>query len=340
MTGKSDEKKVARILVVEDDPDQLELICDALRSCYGTQAAAGRVKGVATATECLTEDLSRFDVVLQDLNLPDMPGLQLLDEINRRADIPVVVVTGENDASTAADAIGHGAQDYVVKLGDYLFTIPVLIEKAIDQHRIRCENTRLQQRLEEMLDELRRKNAELEASLKELQRMATTDVLTGLSNRRRFEELLNKRFDEARRYGFDLTCCMCDLDSYKQLNDTLGHQVGDRVLAGAADVIRASLRKVDVAGRYGGDEFVLLLPHTPLERALRVTERIRQRLGDATADASDGGSVTVSIGVASLGADHPRDAEHLLSMADRALYVAKQQGKNRVVAYSRVRNVA
>jgi diguanylate cyclase (GGDEF)-like protein len=116
--------------------------------------------------------------------------------------------------------------------------------------------------------------------------------------------------------------------------------VGDRVLAEAARVIRASLRKVDVAGRYGGDEFVLLLPHTPLERALRVTERIREELGEATTAVSGGGSVTVSVGVASLGADHPRDAENLLSMADRALYVAKQQGKNRVVAYSRVRNVA
>lgn len=334
-----DTPTVPRILVVEDDPDQLELICDALQSYYGV-GAEQRLRGVQTAAACLGEDLESFDVILQDFNLPDMPGLQLLSEIMTRADVPIVVVTGQNDSATAADAIAAGAQDYVVKLGDYLFTIPVLIEKSIDQHRIRRENARLQQRLREMLDELRAKNAELKKSMDELERMATTDSLTGLANRRRFDELLRRRFEEAQRYGFDLTCCMCDLDSYKTLNDTLGHQVGDQVLADAAAVIRRSLRSVDVAGRYGGDEFVLLLPHTSLSRAMRVTERIRRELKAATGRLPGGECVTLSVGVASLFADHSLSADELLSMADRALYVAKQQGKNRVIAYNCVRDVA
>lgn len=328
-----------RILIVEDDVDQLDLIRDALRSYYGPFADE-RVHGVGSAAQCLEEDLGRFDVVLQDWNLPDMPGLRLLEEIRSRADVPVVVVTGQNDSATAADAIAHGAQDYVVKLGDYLFTIPLLVKKTIDQHRIRRENVRLQQRLREMLQELQEKNAELKKSMDELERLATTDSLTGLANRRRFDEQLRKRFDEARRYGFDLTCCMCDLDYYKTLNDTLGHQVGDQVLAEAAVIIRHSLRKVDVAGRYGGDEFVLLLPHTPVQRALRVTERIRRELGESTGRLPGGEGVTLSVGVASLAADNPLNPDELLSMADRALYVAKQQGRNRVVAFSDIRNVA
>lgn len=339
MNIMEDKVEAPRILVVEDDADQLELICDALGSYYGP-AAGQRIRGVPSASQCLAEDPARFDVVLQDWNLPDMPGLKLLREIRSRADVPVVVVTGENDSSTAADAIAAGAQDYVVKLGDYLFTIPVLIEKSINQHRIRRENVRLQQRLREMLRELQEKNAELKTSMDQLERMATSDSLTGLANRRRFDELLRKRFDEARRYGFDLSCCMCDLDCYKTLNDTLGHQVGDQVLADAAAVIRRSLRKADVAGRYGGDEFVLLLPHTPLDRAVQVTERIRRELSDATCRLSGCEGVTLSVGVASLDADNPPTADELLAMSDRALYVAKQQGKNRVVAFSRVRDVA
>ncbi|MFW6065663.1 MAG: diguanylate cyclase [Planctomycetota bacterium] len=339
MNVTDDTPKAPRILVVEDDADQLELICDALESYYGP-TAGDRIRGVRSASQCLAEDPARFDVVLQDWNLPDMPGLKLLEEIRTRADVPVVVVTGENDSATAGDAIAHGAQDYVVKLGDYLFTIPVLIEKSIDQHRIRRQNARLQKRLREMLRELEKKNAELKKSMDQLESMATTDSLTGLSNRRRFDELLRKRFDEARRYGFDLTCCMCDLDCYKNLNDTLGHQVGDRVLADAAAVISKSLRKADVAGRYGGDEFVLLLPHTPLDRAVQVTERIRRELKDVTCRLSGCEGVTLSVGVASLNADDPVTAEELLAMADRALYLAKQQGKDRVVAFSRVRDVA
>ncbi len=339
MTRMCPKQRIPRVLVVEDDPDQLDLIRESLRAHYGP-ASAGGIIGVRSAGECLSEKLSRFDVVLQDLNLPDMPGLELLAELIRRADVPVVVVTGHNDSGTAAEAIARGAQDYVVKLGDYLLTIPVLVEKAIDQHRLRRENVRLQRRLEEMLNELRLRNAELQVSLDEQRRMATTDGLTGLSNRRRFDELLHKRFYEASRYGFDLSCCMCDLDCYKQLNDTFGHQVGDHVLAEAAGVIRASLRKVDVAGRYGGDEFVLLLPHTSLEWAMRVTDRIRSRISSATAPICDGRGVTVSMGVASLRSDQPRDADHLLSMADRALYLAKQRGRDRVVAFGQVRHVA
>ena len=224
------------------------------------------------------QDLKAFEAVLLDYNLPDYDGLVMLKELLDRCDVPVIVVTGENITQTASQAVKAGAADYVVKLGDYLFALPIVIDKNIRQHRLRCENRRLQGELQSMLHELQAKNLQLEESLEQQRKMATTDHLTGLSNRRHFAEALERYFQEATRYGFDLTCCMCDLDHYKQLNDMLGHQIGDQVLVIAAEVIRSSLRTTDLAVRYGGDEFVLLLPHTSMDMGVAAGQRIREQL--------------------------------------------------------------
>jgi diguanylate cyclase (GGDEF)-like protein len=333
----SDEAARPRILIVEDDDDQRQLICEALSVYYGDPECKNIV-GVGTAAQCLAMKLESFDVVLQDFHLPDMPGLVLLEKILSRADLPVILVTGDNDCSVAAEAIRRGAVDYVVKLGDYLFGIPVMVDKNIRLNQMKKENERLQRELQAMLSELRVKNIQLRESLEKLQTMAITDHLTGLANRRHFAEVLDRCFDEAARYGFDLTCCMCDLDDYKHINDTLGHQVGDRILEMAAEVIRSSLRSSDVAARYGGDEFVLLLPHTSLERAVAVGERIRQQLALDSGRSSDlHHTVSISIGIASLVADRPMTAEALLAMADRALYAAKAQATGSIVVFGQMR---
>lgn len=336
----SDNEKIPRILLVEDDPDQSQLIRETLAVHYG-DGQGGQVVAVASGAECLAQDLDSFDVVLMDYNLPDTSGLTLLEQVLAKADLPVIFVTGENDSATAAEAIQRGAQDYVVKLGDYLFAIPVLVQKGLGQHRIRQENERLQQELQSMLSELRVKNIQLEESLAKVERMASTDPLTGLANRRHFSQLLDRSYEEARRYGFDLTCCMHDLDHYKQLNDTLGHQVGDSILVLAADVIRSSLRSSDVAARYGGDEFVILLPHTSMDRAMAVAERTRNELAVETKRRCPDlpHPVTFSIGIASLGNDRAGSADELVAFADRALYAAKDAGKDRIVIHNQMTRV-
>lgn len=330
-------EKCPRVLVVEDDADHRELICEALRMHYN-DGDSGSIVGVATAGEALQQDLASYDVVLQDYHLPDMDGLALLEKIRAAADVPVVFVTGENDSALAAQAINTGAQGYVIKLGDFLFSIPVMVDNTIRQHEIQRENARLQNELESMLSELGIKNRQLEDALERMRKMVATDDLTGLANRRRFNEILQRYFSEAVRYQFDLTCCMCDLDGFKQLNDTFGHQIGDKALIVAADAIRHSLRATDVAARYGGDEVVLLLPHTSLERGLAVSERIRHefavRVG--TVD-SVNCNITMSIGVASMDTDCPTSAEALLGMADRAMYSAKDFGRDQVVAFDQMR---
>ena len=324
-----------RLLIDEDDPDHRSVLCDVVTMHYGLGAEAPLV-GVGTAAECLAQDLSAFDVILLDYHLPDAEGIDLLERVLAVADVPVVFVTGENDSAVAAEAVRRGAQDYVVKLGDYLSALPVVIEKSINQHRIGKENARLRGQLESMLAELKHKNAQLEESLTKLETMAATDHLTGLANRRGFSRELERRFSEAVRYGHDLTCCMCDLDHYKQLNDALGHQFGDDVLVLTADVIRGILRSSDLAARYGGDEFVLLLPNTGCLEALAVGRRLHdglaRGLGEHDARAA---SVTISVGIASLHADGPETGDELVSMADRALYAAKRAGRDRIVLFRR-----
>ncbi len=323
-------EQAPRILLVDDDPDQRDLMCEAL-GMYYDQRPGGCVHADATVAECLRRDLDDYDILLLDYNLPDGTGVELLEQIRERSDVPVVFVTGQNDSTVAAEAVKRGAEDYVVKLGDYLFALPILLEKAVRQHRTRKENRILQQRLEEALGQLKVKNQQLEESLIKLQALATTDHLTGLANRRRFGEVLERSFDEAVRYEFDLTCCMCDLDHYKELNDTLGHQFGDEVLVVASEIIRSSLRSTDIAARYGGDEFVLLLPHTPIDRGVEVGQRIRTELADACRRYEGvTNPVTMSVGVASLQADEPASAEQLISLADECLYAAKEQGKDRI----------
>ena len=329
-----------RILIVEDDPDQRELICETMRIYFDYPDPAW-VVAVATGGECLAQDLGQFEIIMLDYNLPDMQGIKLLDRIVQTVRIPVIFVTGENDSAIAAEAIRRGAQDYVIKLGDYLFALPIVVEKNIRQFKIKQENAGLQDKLAASLEEIRVKNLQLEESLHKLESMAATDPLTGLANRRAFAEMLEHCYKEALRYDFDLTCAMCDLDHYKKLNDTLGHLVGDRVLVTAAEVITSSLRSSDSAARYGGDEFVILLPHTSVEKALAVGNRIRQELSMAAVRfAKIDTGVTMSIGIASLKADRPPSADALVAMADNALYIAKEHGKNRIITCQEIAAVS
>ena len=165
-----------------------------------------------------------------------------------------------------------------------------------------------------------------------VQRQAITDDLTGLVNRRRFIEALDAEIERARRFGAALTIVLADLDNFKQVNDEFGHHGGDVVLRAFADLIRSHVRDVDVSGRIGGEEFAILLPDTDAAGAARVAERMRTSLNEVAIPLSEGSAIHVasSFGVAELARDQSGD--DLLRAADAALYRAKDEGKNRVVA--------
>jgi len=170
--------------------------------------------------------------------------------------------------------------------------------------------------------------------IKDLERLATTDSLTRLHIRRSFLERAEAEFDRSRRYQRMLTMLMLDVDHFKRVNDTHGHETGDQVLRVLADTCRSTLRLQDVVGRHGGEEFIALLPETSLEVAQEVAERLRRNVEGLTVNSSQGKvKVTVSIGIATL-TPTTRDIDALINAADKALYEAKQKGRNRVVVSS------
>jgi two-component system, cell cycle response regulator len=159
--------------------------------------------------------------------------------------------------------------------------------------------------------------------------MAFRDQLTGLFNRRYFDQKLQEEVDRSARYGRPLSLVMGDIDQFKGYNDDFGHQKGDEVLRTVADLLKASCRSSDVAARYGGEEMVLILPETDAEGALRVAEKARKIIEARAGDAADR-TVTISMGITSFGPGADGPAE-LIAAADRALYKAKNEGRNRCV---------
>lgn len=313
--------------MIEDDADQRELVREIIEDHFGrnTVVCAG------SRAEAMQHRLSDFDLILTDFNLPDATGMELLTEILSHCNRPVIMVTGENSGEMAAEAIRKGATDYVVKVGDYMFTIPLVIEKNLTVAKLRAENEILRENLEKALAEVQATNQQLQDSLKRMEQMAATDPLTGLYNRRHYSKVLEQLFAESQRYGHDLSAVMIDLDGYKQLNDTFGHAVGDQLLVLSSKIIQSNLRRGDVAARYGGDEFVLLLPHASSAEAERVVQRIRQEFKTATAQMLKRPlGVSMSIGIASLSTCQSASADELMASADTALYAAKEAGRDQV----------
>ena len=317
-----------RLLIIEDDLDAAEMLREMLTDHFGKDCCTA----VDHVAEALELDLNGFDLVLSDMNLPDGYGLELLKEmLARREDLPVVMVTSESGLDVAMESIRRGAYDYVVKAGDYLFTIPLVVEKNLEVWRIKQDNTHLQHQLQQTLEQIKVKNEQLEQAVAKLEELASTDPLTGLANRRTIGETLDRAFAAARRYQNDLTCIMIDLDLFKPINDTLWHQTGDQLLKTAARILTANSRRSDVVGRYGGDEFVLIMPQTDPITAVTVAERVQRDFQAAAAALlPEDMKTSMSLGIACVSVNHPVNADQLVALADAALYRAKQQGKGRI----------
>jgi diguanylate cyclase (GGDEF)-like protein len=179
---------------------------------------------------------------------------------------------------------------------------------------------------------LKNKNAALENLNKAFQALAIRDQLTGLFNRRYFDEAITAEVARASRYGRDLSVIFLDVDFFKKYNDQYGHQHGDVVLKRISHIIKLNIREIDIATRYGGEEFVVILPETPRDDAYTVAEKIRQSVEETAASAignRNATAITVSAGVASLGQDI-MNVHQLIAKADQAVYEAKRTGRNAV----------
>jgi len=287
------------ILVVEDDEDARIVLTELLRPRYDVDAVGDGETALKRAAEL------NPDLVLLDLFLPGMDGFGALTGLRRNsktADTPVIFLSAQGDAETKSQGLSLGAADYLAKP---------------------FSEQELMARVDRTL--------KLAAQKEHFRALAQTDGLTGLPNFRSFHARLEEEVARAHRYGHPLACAMVDLDGLKEINDRLGHAAGNRAIMALADAVREELRDTDFAARYGGDEFVVLLPQTSESHGALFAERLRRRLIEVSQEA--GLPVRGSIGVAAVAADEldsPEAAEDLLRRADEALYRAKRSGRDRV----------
>lgn len=181
-------------------------------------------------------------------------------------------------------------------------------------------------------------NTEIESQKEKLYKLSVTDYLTGIYNRRFILETFKIEFLKSKRYFLSLSCILLDIDNFKTINDKYGHQVGDATLKGVADFIQATIREVDIFGRYGGEEFLIILPNTNIYEAANVAEKIREKIAlvEFETGNQDFGSffLTLSLGIADRTNNNPKSDEELISFADKALFQAKANNKNQYVIYS------
>jgi diguanylate cyclase (GGDEF)-like protein len=309
--------EAALILIVDDHDDNVELLRARLESWgYRTESASDGAEALAKVEK------SPPDLILLDVMMPVMDGIEVARRIKgnpRLPFVPIIMQTALDATENKVEGLEAGADDYITKPIDFAEL------KARLNSMLRIK--RLQEELEERERQL------LEAN-ERLRHMSQTDVLTGLDNRRHLEERIDEMFEHAKRLNEPFSCVMCDLDRFKNVNDTYGHQAGDAVLKQLARILRNEVREIDRAGRYGGEEFMLLLPGTVLDAAVTFAERVRKQIEGHTFT-FDGGSIkrTASFGVSAW--PHPRIAhcDGLVRAADEALYVAKETGRNRVVRF-------
>lgn len=207
----------------------------------------------------------------------------------------------------------------------------VTIENADLYCKLHELNVSLEKKVEERTAELTCANMRLSALNKELEELSITDALTNAFNRRYFMEQLKREVKRASRYGPTVSLLMVDIDHFKRVNDTYGHQVGDEVLTGVARALSQNIRETDVLGRYGGEEFSIMLPSTDTPGALVLAERLRKIISQTSFEFKGRPlSVSASLGVSTWNADLKDNFEELIRLADAALYRAKEQGRNRV----------
>jgi two-component system, chemotaxis family, response regulator WspR len=282
----------------------------------------------------------RPSIILQDLVMPGISGLDLLrkyraDEGLR--DIPVIVLSTKEEPATKSEAFALGASDYLVKLPDAIELIARLrLHARARQNRLQRDVAYSalldsQEQLVVSNQDLADRIADLQVARDELYRAVNVDSLTGLASRRRWFEGAAAEFKRYQRYGRRFAVMVADLDLFKRINDTFGHDGGDRVLMAFGAVLQQASRRSDIAGRLGGEEFGVLLPETDAQGAEELARRTMEACR-ATPVETAGGTVTYSCSIG-IAAAKPQDErfDDVLRRADVALYDAKRQGRDRWV---------
>ena len=312
--------KKSRILVVDDHEDNIELLRARL------EARGYEVVGATDGQQALdkvAEDCP--DLILLDVMMPKMDGMEVARRLKAKIAnkelpfIPIIMQTALDSTENKVEGLDAGADDYLTKPINFA----ELEARVSSKLRIKALQSELEARDKE-LSELNDK----------LRQISLTDGLTQIENRRSLEERLHDMWSHSVRLHEPIALVMCDIDKFKAVNDNYGHQAGDSVLKEFAQLLKSEAREIDRVGRYGGEEFLLILPGTVLDAAVTFAERLREKVERHTFT-YPGGTLcrTMSCGVA--GSPHPlvKDQEALLKASDDALYVAKETGRNRVIRF-------
>ena len=305
-------KAKARILLIEDSKSQAAETQKHLEAmAYEVLWAKDGVSGLKLVS---TESP---DLVVLDVVLPDIDGHEVCRWIKVQGrGIPVIMLTVKGEVSDRVKGLHTGADDYLSK--------PFSWEELNARIYACLRNRNIQ-------EELRYKNIQLEELLRKVEQMAITDSLTGLYNRRRFQEAIQKEFHRCHRYKVPLSCLLIDIDHFKVVNDTYGHQTGDAVLSELGQLLLKTFREIDTVARYGGEEFVALLPETDKRAAVQASHRIATAVGSHPFTGKETAlQITVSIGVSGIPDDSITAPDQLVQGADFALYRAKSGGRNRI----------
>ncbi len=303
-----------KVLLIEDEKAMAMLLKSQLtKAGYHVEhyPAAEEAWQAFENQEAYGSKVDAYDLVMTDINLAgEMSGEDLINHIRAMDDargvVPIIAITGDNSDKLRIELYRKGVNDYLIK--------PVLPQEL----QIRASNLVTAKRLLDQVHDTRR----------ELFLMATTDKLTGCQNRHSLTEFSGKFIAQAIRHNYPVSMMVIDLDHFKSINDNHGHATGDRVLAETGQMLRAAHRDGDLVARFGGEEFVTLLSHCDRDDAVMKAERTRSQLEELK---PAGLTVTASIGVTTLDPQNPRDFEILFNAADKGVYQAKENGRNRVV---------
>jgi two-component system cell cycle response regulator len=309
-----------KILIVDDHEDNIELLRARL------EARGYEVEG-ANDGQAALDLVDRWcpDLILLDVMMPKMDGMEVVRRLKAKTAqkelpfIPVIMQTALDSTENKVEGLDAGADDYITK--------PINFAEL--EARVKA-----QLRIKQLQTDLAARGVELTELNDRLREISVTDGLTGVENRRSLEERLKEQWNHSVRLHEPMSVVMCDIDKFKSVNDNHGHQAGDSVLKAIARLLKDEAREIDRVGRYGGEEFLLILPGTVLDAAVTFAERLREKVENHTF-LYEGGTLrkTISCGVAA--APHPKvkDQEALVRAADDALYVAKETGRNRVVRF-------
>ncbi len=322
------DQQTIKVLLVDDQP----MVAEGIKRMLADEAdielhyCQDPARAVTVASDM------EATIILQDLVLPDIDGMTLVRFYrgnDATKDIPVIVLSSKEDPVVKQDAFQYGANDYLVKLPDKI--------ELIARIRSHAKHYMLQLERNAAFFALREMQLQLQKTNRELKRLSSLDGLTGIANRRFFDETLEKEWKRALREQTTLSLILIDIDYFKPYNDSYGHLMGDEALSLVAKTLdKHAMRPADFLARYGGEEFALIAPLTDAKGARQLAQNLQNsinELGLEHKSSQVSNNVTISQGIATLVPDADRKLEDIIKFADEALYEAKAKGRNCYTVY-------